>query len=96
MESQAKSSKVGLWSIANPQPPWDFRRGKKESRGTNNTDNIKQNSSVSVGSFHGNVNSKKFHKEGCKHFNCKSCTATFKTRQEAIDAGYEPCGFCKP
>jgi len=54
IESQARSSKIGLWSIANPQPPWDFRHGKKESGVTGN-DNIKQNSSISVGNFHGNV-----------------------------------------
>jgi hypothetical protein len=43
-----------LWSIAYPQPPWDFRHGKKESGVTGN-DNIKQNSSISVGNFHGKV-----------------------------------------
>ncbi len=24
------------------------------------------------------------------------CTATFNSRQEAINSGYEPCGLCKP
>jgi len=94
IESQARSSKIGLWSIANPQAPWDFRHGKKESRATGN-DNIKQDS-VSVGNFHGNVSSKKFHRQGCKHYDCKSCSAVFSSRDEAVSAGYEPCGMCKP
>ena len=25
-----------------------------------------------------------------------SCTAIFSSRDEAVSAGYEPCGFCKP
>ena len=94
IESQARSSKIGLWSIPNPQAPWDFRHGKKESGVTDN-DNIKQDS-VSVGNFHGNVSSKKFHKQGCKHYDCKSCSAVFSSRDEAVSAGYEPCGLCKP
>ncbi len=95
MESQARSNKIGLWSIAYPQPPWDFRHGKKESGATDKTDNIKQDS-VSSGNFHGNVSSKKFHRQGCKHYDCKSCTVVFSSRDEAIKAGYEPCGLCKP
>ena len=80
--------------MPNPINPSDFRRGKKESGVTGNN-NIKQDS-ISSGNFHGNVSSKKFHREGCKHYNCKSCTATFNSRQEAINSGYEPCGLCKP
>jgi endonuclease YncB( thermonuclease family) len=30
-EDEAKSSRLGLWSDANPIPPWDFRHGKKQS-----------------------------------------------------------------
>jgi micrococcal nuclease len=27
LESEARNSKIGLWSWPNPVPPWDFRRG---------------------------------------------------------------------
>jgi micrococcal nuclease len=27
LEQQAKSKKLGLWSLANPIPPWDYRKG---------------------------------------------------------------------
>ena len=69
---------------------------KKESGVNGKTDNIKQNTSISVGNFHGNVSSKKFHRQGCKHYDCKSCTAIFSSRDEAVSVGYEPCGLCKP
>ncbi|MBA7680632.1 hypothetical protein ES703_88953 [subsurface metagenome] len=46
--------------------------------------------------YHGNVKSKVFHKPGCRYYNCKDCTATFRSRQNAINAGYRPCKICKP
>ena len=27
-ESRARAAKVGIWSMPNPTPPWDFRRGR--------------------------------------------------------------------
>lgn len=44
----------------------------------------------------GNVNSLVFHKSTCKSFNSSSCTAPFSSREEAVAAGYKPCGSCKP
>jgi micrococcal nuclease len=44
----------------------------------------------------GNIKSKKFHQPGCRYFDCKNCTKAFPSRHEAIKAGYEPCGICKP
>jgi hypothetical protein len=46
--------------------------------------------------YHGNVKSKKFHRAGCRHYYCQHCTAVFKTREEAIKAGYAPCKICRP
>ena len=48
------------------------------------------------GMYHGNVQSKVFHRPGCRYYNCKNCTALFSTRQAALAAGYAPCGVCKP
>jgi endonuclease YncB( thermonuclease family) len=28
-EQEAKAKKVGLWQDKNPQPPWEFRKGRK-------------------------------------------------------------------
>jgi hypothetical protein len=46
--------------------------------------------------YHGNIKSMKFHRQGCRYYNCKDCTAIFKTREEAINAGYVPCKLCNP
>lgn len=46
--------------------------------------------------YHGNTQSKIFHGPTCRYYNCGHCTKIFKTRQEAIDAGYRPCKVCNP
>jgi hypothetical protein len=46
--------------------------------------------------YHGNTVSKTFHEPGCRYYDCKDCTVSFKTREDAIAAGYKPCGICKP
>ena len=32
LEGQARHQRRGLWRDANPQPPWEFRRGQKHRR----------------------------------------------------------------
>ena len=46
--------------------------------------------------YHGNARSHKFHRPGCQHYNCPNCTAVFKTKKDAVDAGYVPCKVCNP
>lgn len=46
--------------------------------------------------YHGNTSTYKFHKRTCRYFDCQNCTAQFTSREEAIAAGYRPCGTCKP
>jgi len=46
--------------------------------------------------YTGNTITKTFHKVGCRYFGCLTCTAKFQTREDAIAAGYKPCGSCKP
>jgi len=44
----------------------------------------------------GNVKSHKFHRNSCRYASCPNCNAKFKTREEAIKAGYAPGGCCNP
>jgi len=85
LEQEARENKLGLWIYDNPTPPWDFRKNKS----SNTTYNI-------IGAYHGNVSSHVFHAPDCKYFNCKSCTKIFQDRRSAVNAGYKPCGICKP
>jgi micrococcal nuclease len=34
-ETDARAAKIGLWSVPDPTPPWDFRRGGSKSSATN-------------------------------------------------------------
>jgi lipopolysaccharide export system permease protein len=45
--------------------------------------------------LHGNVSSRVFHFSECDHYYCKNCTIEFKNVEVAIQAGFEPCRFCK-
>ena len=44
----------------------------------------------------GNKNSKTFHLSSCKSLPSEQNRVTFESRQAALDAGYTPCGTCKP
>lgn len=86
-EKQARAKKLGLWADPHPMPPWEWRHGGKNAG----------NKAASVpGPYHGNTSSRVFHRSSCKHYNCRNCTKGFKSRGEAIAAGYKPCGICKP
>lgn len=87
-QQAAKSAKAGLWQDANPTPPWEWRHG-----GQKVSSSSKQHVAAA---YSGNVNSRKFHAPGCRHFNYPNCTAQFATREQALAAGYVPCKLCKP
>lgn len=46
--------------------------------------------------YRGNTNTHKFHRSSCRYAGCPNCTAKFKTRDEAIAAGFAPGGCCSP
>ena len=89
-ETTARNRKIGLWSNPHAQAPWDFRRGVKKGH----TQSKKND--VSDGKYHGNIKSHKFHRPGCKHYNCRNCNVIFNSREDAINLGYTGCGLCKP
>lgn len=81
-----KAKNTSFWTTTAKQPPRSEIRTKisteKESR--------------RAVMYHGNLKSKIFHRPECRSYNCKDCTATFNSRQDAINAGYRPCKVCKP
>lgn len=46
--------------------------------------------------YRGNEATRVFHNPDCRYAHATHTTATFATRQDAIDAGYEPCQVCMP
>ncbi|MBU0972665.1 MAG: hypothetical protein KKC20_18610 [Proteobacteria bacterium] len=46
--------------------------------------------------FVGNTVSGIFHNNQCPYATGKNCTTFFPTGKEAVQAGYKPCGICKP
>jgi micrococcal nuclease len=91
-QDTARSRKIGLWSMSNSIPPWEFRRGEKSKSSAGEV----TQGTPQIGVYHGNTSSKVFHKSDCKAYNCKNCTVVFPDRDQAIKAGYRPCGTCKP
>jgi micrococcal nuclease len=80
LEQIAKKEGVGLWSGPNPIPPWDFS----------------PKNAVQVPVYHGDIVRHVFHSSNCLEFDCSSCIAMFKGRDQAVRAGYKPCDICRP
>jgi len=94
LQKQAQGKREGLWQDDNPTPPWRYRlqMGSRQSPSV-----VESKTTVTHNhEYHGNVSSKVFHNSKCKNYHCKNCTARFSTREQAIKAGYKPCGICKP
>lgn len=76
----------------------DYRTGKssREKNGTKTT--AKSDSKSSSVKYVGNTKTWKFHRTTCRYAKSmsKENKVTFSTRSQAVRAGYEACGVCKP
>ena len=91
-EQSARAAHRGLWSQANPVPPWVYRRPR--ARVAPSPGSALPATPGPAGPFRGNVQSHVFHVPGCPNYNCKNCTAVFATREDAIAHGYRPAADC--
>lgn len=106
LERDARSRRVGLWSVANPTAPWDFRTGASTPPQSNPL--VSPPSSAPTSSprpsrpaaastiYRCNRQSGVFHRPGCQHYYCKNCTREFSSTEAAIAGGCRPGGCCKP
>ena len=86
-ESLARAEGIGLWSESAAVAPWERRAAGRQLTGSTQTP---------AGEYRGNTRSGVFHRSTCQFFNCDNCAMGFGSREEALRAGYRPCGVCKP
>ncbi|HHV76593.1 MAG TPA: hypothetical protein GXX39_04370 [Syntrophothermus lipocalidus] len=82
-EREAREQAKGLWSSAIASSTSNSEPGETRS---------------SAAAYIGNSNSKKFHYPDClwaQEISPKN-RVRFSTREEAIEAGYQPCKACRP
>lgn len=91
LEERAREQGAGLWRHPDPVPPWEFRRNSRETA-SNHTPARETGAVI----YHGNTVSMIFHQPSCRSYNCRNCSAVFGSREEAIRAGFRPCGACRP
>ncbi len=92
-EREAKAERIGVWSLADPIPPWELKQGE----GGTWSRAVAEPSSVAPGTvYHGNLRSRIYHGPGCRYYNCKNCTREFSSKEEAHRAGFRGCKICKP
>ena len=92
LEAAARKAGKGLWKDPKPMPPWDWRRQQRGKAPA--TAAPRPAGTHPTGSLHGNIRSKALHAPGCQHYECKRCTARFKTVEHARAAGYRPHKDC--
>lgn len=67
-----------------------------QPRAPNAVVNTASPAALGSGKYIGNKNSKKFHLPSCSSLPAEKNRVYFNSREEAINAGYSPCGICKP
>lgn len=66
-----------IWGDADPVPPWEWRKGAKNSGYVKGT----------AEGYHGNTKSHVFHSINCRHYSCKNCTVEFRSAKQATSTG---------
>lgn len=91
LEAEARKAKRGLWIDKRPQPPWEWRKLKRQEH----QDASKASPKVDKAhDYRGNAKSKVLHHRRCGDFACRNCTASFATVILGKTAGYRPHRAC--
>lgn len=92
LQEQAKTQKVGLWSIPNPTPPWDFRHGSTAVNSSVPSTQPATDTPIDNQLYVTKTGSK-VHRAGCRYLK----TSQFPiTAEDAVARGYLACSVCGP
>jgi len=95
LEAEARTAKRGLWADAQPIPPWQWRKGGRQSARA--PEPVASAMPSSGGPIVGNQKSKIYHWPGCPSYDKVSAQhrVTFPSQEAAEQAGYRPAGNCR-
>jgi len=82
-ETRAKAAKLAIWSMPNPTPPWEFRRGK----GVAKLEISQPNTKVFV-----SRTGTKYHRDDCRFVSKSKLTTTLAL----VRGRYTGCSICAP
>lgn len=88
--------KTNLMDTSAPSPKEGQRRGERGSRADSQCAPQARQKGKKASYFHGDKVSHVFHAPDCMDHECNTCIVPFKTRKQALRAGYRPCGVCDP
>jgi len=72
--------------MPNQALPWDFRHNDQAFRSKTKADSVEGRAVA----YHGNVNSRVFHRLSCPSYNGRNWTRILNSRDEALAAGLKP------
>lgn len=76
--------------------PWDDVEGAGDAAGIIGGGSFSGTGGAGTGYYIGNVNTHKFHLPSCGTLPAEENRVVLASREQAIAAGYSPCGNCKP
>ncbi|NLV46643.1 MAG: thermonuclease family protein [Candidatus Hydrogenedentes bacterium] len=95
LQEQARSERIGLWSVSNPISPWEFRHGENSASVTF-ASSFAQSHNVTQpadSTLYVTMTGSKVHVDGCRYLSKSQIPIT---AEQAAKQGYTACSVCNP
>jgi hypothetical protein len=89
-------SRNAVANATRPQPRQQARRIASEPELLTESAGLMSSQPTESAEYMGNTRSRVFHRSSCQYAGCPNCTASFRTREEAVASGFRPAGCCHP